>query len=274
MKLKNKQKKFSFDFTIITVVKNDEDNIENTIKSVLSQKKVKIQYIVLDGFSKDKTSSKIKKYKKLIKFIRYKDKSFYDGLNHSLKFAKGKYVGILNSGDIYFNSNTLNKVKINSKKSDFLFGNVLFYNNDFKIVRNWDLSFAKNKKIFFYYIAHSSLFISLNIMKNYLKTYNLRYKISSDTDLLIRLNLHKKIKYKKIKDYLVFMKIGGLSTNPKLIFKKILEDMIILKSYFKYSFIIYYIKKVLIKLNGYFDIKKKWILKKQLINTLNNLNDR
>ena len=273
MKLKNNQKKFSFDFTIITVVKNDEDNIENTIKSVLSQKKVKIQYIVLDGFSKDKTFSKIKKYKKLIKFIRYKDKSFYDGLNHALKFAKGKYVGILNSGDIYFNSNTLNKVNINSKNFDFLFGNVLFYNNDFKIVRNWDLSFAKNKKIFFYYIAHSSLFINLNIMKNYLKTYNLRYKISSDTDLLIRLNLRKKVRYFKIKDYLVFMKIGGLSTNPKLIFKKISEDIIILKSYFRYTFIIYYIKKVLIKLNGYFDIREKSILKKKLIIILNNLND-
>ena len=109
-------------------------------------------------------------------------------------------------------------------------------------------------------------------MKNYLKTYNLRYKISSDTDLLIRLNLRKKVRYFKIKDYLVFMKIGGLSTNPKLIFKKISEDIIILKSYFRYTFIIYYIKKVLIKLNGYFDIREKSILKKLII-ILNNLND-
>ena len=85
----NKKKNFFFDFTIITVVKNDEKNIENTIKSVLSQKNVKFQYIVLDGFSSDKTFSKIKKYKNSIKVIRYKDKSFYDGLNYSLKFAKG-----------------------------------------------------------------------------------------------------------------------------------------------------------------------------------------
>ena len=42
----NKKKNFFFDFTIITVVKNDEKNIENTIKSVLSQKNVKVQYIV------------------------------------------------------------------------------------------------------------------------------------------------------------------------------------------------------------------------------------
>ena len=60
---KNKKNNFFFDFTIITIVKNDEKNIENTIKSVLSQKKIKVQYIVLDGHSSDKTYSIIKKYK-------------------------------------------------------------------------------------------------------------------------------------------------------------------------------------------------------------------
>ena len=60
----NLHKDFSFDFTI-TVVKNDEKNIENTIKSVLSQKKVKVQYIVLDGYSNDNTFLRIKKYKKI-----------------------------------------------------------------------------------------------------------------------------------------------------------------------------------------------------------------
>ena len=62
MKLENNlKKKSSFDFTIITVVKNDEKNIERTIKSVLSQINVKVQYIVLDGYSSDRTFKKIKK---------------------------------------------------------------------------------------------------------------------------------------------------------------------------------------------------------------------
>ena len=87
MKLKNNlHKDFSFDFTIITVVKNDEKNIENTIKSVLSQKKVKVQYIVLDGYSNDNTFLRIKKYKKKLNILRYKDKSFYDGLNYALDY--------------------------------------------------------------------------------------------------------------------------------------------------------------------------------------------
>ena len=41
--------------TVITVVKNDQKNIEKTIKSVIANKKgLKLEYIVIDGKSDDK----------------------------------------------------------------------------------------------------------------------------------------------------------------------------------------------------------------------------
>lgn len=272
MKLENK-KKNKFDFTIITVVKNDELNIERTIKSVLSQKKIKIQYIVLDGYSKDKTYRNINKYKKSIKIIRYKDKSFYDGLNYAINFATGKFIGILNSGDIYFNEFILNQVKKKIKNLDFLFGNVSFYNNENNIVREWNLKFNFKDKVFFYLIAHSSLFISFRVMKIYLKKYNTKYKIASDTDLIIRLNLLKNLKFKKIESHLVFMKIGGLSTNFKFFFKKFIEDLLIINSYFKLKCIFIYIKKIYIKIGGYLRQNRKIWLKRKLLKTLKKLNE-
>ena len=274
MKLENKKKKrYKFDFTIITVVKNDECNIKKTIKSALSQKNIKIQYIVIDGFSKDRTFDNIKKYKNLFKILRYKDKSFYDGLNYAITFAKGKYIGILNSGDIYFNDNVLNKVKKKVKNLDFIFGNISFYNHKNEITRDWNLKFSPKKKFFFHLIAHSSLFISLDIMKNHLKNYNLDYKIASDTDLIIRLNLLKNTRFKKMNDYLVFMKIGGLSTSYRYFFKKIVEDLTIISSYFRYFFFLIYAKKIFIKLSGFFCFNKKIKLKQQLLLTLKKLNE-
>ena len=64
--------------TVITVVKNDQKNIEKTIKSViLNNKGFKFEYIVIDGKSKDKTLSIIKKYKKkLIKLYQKKIMAF------------------------------------------------------------------------------------------------------------------------------------------------------------------------------------------------------
>ena len=90
-------------FSIITVVKNDQENISKTILSVLSQNYKNFEYIILDGYSKDKTYEKIKKFKKFkrIKIIRTRDKNLYDGINKAIKISNGKYIGLIHSGDFF-----------------------------------------------------------------------------------------------------------------------------------------------------------------------------
>ena len=58
--------------TIITVVKNAEQTIERSIKSVINQNYDNIEYIVIDGASKDKTLNILSKYKKKYKFLLVK----------------------------------------------------------------------------------------------------------------------------------------------------------------------------------------------------------
>ncbi len=60
--------------SIITVVKNDEKKISKTIQSVIQQKNKKIEYIVIDGASKDKTFSIVKKYKKKNRYYISKER--------------------------------------------------------------------------------------------------------------------------------------------------------------------------------------------------------
>ena len=87
-------------FSIITVVKNDVKNIENTIKSVLNQSFKNYEYIIIDGKSNDGTVKVVKKYKnKICKFISEKDKNLWDGINKGIKKSKGEIILILNSGD-------------------------------------------------------------------------------------------------------------------------------------------------------------------------------
>ena len=54
-------------FSIITVVKNDEKNIQKTIESILNQTFKNFEYIIIDGKSEDSTLSLINKYKDKIK---------------------------------------------------------------------------------------------------------------------------------------------------------------------------------------------------------------
>ena len=55
--------------SIVTVVKNDVKSIEKTIKSIIFQKNKEVEYIIIDGKSKDGTTKVINKYKfRRIKF--------------------------------------------------------------------------------------------------------------------------------------------------------------------------------------------------------------
>ena len=74
--------------------------------------------------SSDGIASVINKYKKYnFKYIRKRDKNYYDGLNQAIDLAKGKYVAILNAGDVYYHKEILKIVmnKILSLSVIFVF---------------------------------------------------------------------------------------------------------------------------------------------------------
>ena len=74
--------------TIITVVKNGAKTLEKCIKSVIDQKDVNIEHIIIDGCSSDSTVSILKKYSKNIDYwISEKDEGIYDGMNKGLQLA-------------------------------------------------------------------------------------------------------------------------------------------------------------------------------------------
>ena len=114
-------------FSIITVVYNGEKFLEKTITSVINQSCKDFEYIVIDGGSTDKSLEIIKKYEKKIDYwVSEKDKGIYDAFNKGMIVSKGKFIGFINSDDIYKKnalsiiSNYIRKNKV----ADFIFGSV------------------------------------------------------------------------------------------------------------------------------------------------------
>jgi glycosyltransferase len=242
--------------SILTIVKNDKKNLLISLKSVLSQSLKNIEYIVYDGMSNDGTKFIIRKYlNKNIKYISKKDKNYYQALNYAIKVSTGDYLGILNSGDKYFDNKVLERVykKINSKKCDLLFGKLIYVNKKNCCTRVWDFPVKDLNSLTALKIASPTLFIKKKIALANL--YNTDHNISSDTDFNLRIS-KKKYNFTYLDQFMVLMKTGGLSTNPKFFLKKMIQDILILKKYFKIIFLFIYLYKVFIKLKT-FRINKK-----------------
>ena len=68
--------------SIITVCYNSADTIEDTLRSVTEQDYPNVEYIVIDGLSKDGTLDIINKYQdKISRFISERDEGIYSAIN-------------------------------------------------------------------------------------------------------------------------------------------------------------------------------------------------
>lgn len=253
-------------FSIITVTKNCELDIENTLASVKLQTFTDYEHIVIDGFSEDKTFKLISNFnsKKIIK-KQLKDVSCYDGFNNALKLINGKFFIFLHSGDFFYSDDTLKKISNNiSDDIDLLHGNCIFYNERWKINRIWLNSSKQISKKDFYKIPHTATITNKKIIQK-IGYFNLSYSISSDIEYLLKILSIKNINLKFINEPIVFMKIGGISTSSLNIFKRMKEDLsIIINNFGIFAGLFIYSKKIFFKLLQLKLSRKKIFFKKKL----------
>ena len=167
--------------SIITVVKNNQRYLEETIQSVLSQTYKNYEYIIIDGGSKDETLKIIKKYDDKIDFwISEKDNGIYDAFNKGLSFAKGDLIGFVNSDDILTNNalEILSKYYKKHSEIDFFFGavkkhwGILHGYKPWKIYLSWG-----------FYSSHSTGFFIKKDAAKIVGEYNIKYKLPGEKDL-------------------------------------------------------------------------------------------
>ena len=98
-------------FSIITVTYNAGAVLEDTIQSVITQTYKNVEYIIVDGGSKDRTLQIIEQYKEHIHtVISEPDKGLYDAMNKGIALASGDYLCFLNAGDCFHEDDTLQQM--------------------------------------------------------------------------------------------------------------------------------------------------------------------
>lgn len=87
-------------FSIVTISYNQAKFLEKAICSVLSQKGVDLEYIVVDPGSTDGSREIIRRYEdKITRVVLEKDAGAADGLNKGFSYATGDILGFVNSDD-------------------------------------------------------------------------------------------------------------------------------------------------------------------------------
>ena len=216
--------------SIITSCFNREKTIETTLQSVLHQTYPHLEYIVIDGASTDHTMDIIKKYKgSITKIISEPDKGMYEGLNKGIRLATGDIVGLMHSDDCFYSEQTLEHVVDMFQKTgaDLIYGNGLFVDeNDIsRIIRNWiSGSYSRVKMRRGWLPLHPTVYVRRKCLER-LGLYDESYKIAADSDFLVRYMYEANLKVAYLDEYIVKMRMGGLSTNPKKMIQKWKEDL-------------------------------------------------
>ena len=205
--------------SIITVVFNGMEYLEQTIQSVINQSYDNVEYIIIDGGSTDGTLDIINKYEEQIDYwISEKDSGVYDAMNKGIDLANGKWINFMNAGDSFYNNKILDEVfKNNLNGMDIVYGDrqVVYANHKTKIVKAKELNLIWQGKP----MCHQSCFVeSLYHKKN---KFILKYDICDDFKFIYDA-YQEKAKFYYIDRVIAKYLIGGLSGDNSI--KAIIQD--------------------------------------------------
>ena len=201
-------------FSIITVTKNSAKTIKACVDSVKKQDFDSVEHIIKDALSSDDTRAVAESVNGGIKFFSSSDTGIYDAMNQGFMYARGDFVGFLNSDDQYIDDKVLTKVAAQFEKTlcDFVYGDILMVNCNGVIIRNWRPGPKLAISLRNGQIPHPALFIRRSVLLKISGPFDPSYRIAGDLKQQLILVNNLKARGQYFAEPLVLMAIGGAST--------------------------------------------------------------
>lgn len=199
--------------SVVTATYNDAENLRRIVEQVLSQDYGNIEYIIIDGASRDHTMEVIQAAKERLGerllWLSEPDKGIYDALNKGLAMATGDILGCC--FDEYAHPQVISHmVEIMEREgTDGVHGD-LYYMDGGAIVRKW--SQGQGSIRFGWMPGHPTLYLRREVYEAY-GYYKTDYRISADYEFMIRILKDRQVQLSYLPEILIKMSHGGTSTN-------------------------------------------------------------
>ena len=207
-------------FSVITVCYNAQATIEDTIQSVMAQTYHHVEYIIVDGASKDRTLSIINRYRdRIATIVSEPDKGLYDAMNKGLRLATGDYVCFLNAGDSFHEDDTLQQMVHTLREltelPDVLYGETELVDAEGHFVRMRRLQAPEHLTWHSFrhgmLVCHQAFFAKRTLAE----PYDLSYRFSADFDWCIRIMKKSKVLHNTHLTLIDYLEEGMTTRNHK-----------------------------------------------------------
>lgn len=204
--------------TVITVCYNSEKDIEKTMLSVLNQSYQNIEYIIIDGASKDRTVDIAKlissQYQKRdIRVFSEPDKGIYDAMNKGISKANGEWLNFMNAGDTFASNSIVSDMV--SEISDgirILRGNIIRNYNGFHVKSCGVVSQNPGlMDMFNNTFHHQACFIQRSLFHDF-GLYSTAYKLCSDWKFFFDCVVLHHVKTKYVDKTVALFEMDGASS--------------------------------------------------------------
>lgn len=197
--------------TIITVCLNSQSTIRETVESVINQTYENIEYIIVDGGSRDKTLDIIREFEDHIwKWISEPDEGMYDAINKGLSLANGDIIGIINSDDYYARDavGAVVEASLDHPEVDVFFGNLNMLSKEddgsYEEIKGSLEGLSKDMTL-----NHPTCFLRREAYEG--RAFRTDYRIVADYELMLRLR-KEGARFYHIDKPLAFFRYGGVSS--------------------------------------------------------------
>lgn len=206
--------------SVITVCYNAERTISHSLRSIAEQAFGDLEHVVIDGGSTDGTVEAVRRYgARVSTLVSERDGGIYDAMNRGLRLARGEFVLFLNSDDQYADRDCIADLAraVTASGTDCAYGDIAYVRNDADLtrVRHWKSGPYVRGAFRSGWAPPHPTFVARRERLLAIGGFDLRYRLASDFDLMMRALDGAGMTAAYVPRELVLMRVGG-ATNASV----------------------------------------------------------